>query len=304
MGYTPFGPMPTDPEWSDLKIMLALSRAGSVAGAGRALGVDQSTVSRRLTALEESVGARLILRGGREFSLTAEGRAMCTAAEAVEAAIAEASRAVRVAKLDVSGTVRVSCPPAFVPHIFSAMATVRDKYPALIGEVGGAYGTVDLAKGEADIAIRAFRPTEPDLVARKLSDCGWGVYASRAYAAQNGLPKTTNDLPQHALVVFAPAMHSVAGLRWMDDHRENATRLTRVDNIEIAAEVIGGNGGIGVLPHFVAAKHASLVKALPETIWSNVIYAVVHESARDTARVRVASDAFAAYFAANVTLFA
>ncbi len=109
-----------EPEWGDLKIILALSRAGSVVGAARALGVDQSTISRRLASLEECVGVRLVLRGRREFSLTAEGRAMCTAAEAVETAIGEASRAVRVAKLEVSGTVRVSCPPAFVPHIFAA----------------------------------------------------------------------------------------------------------------------------------------------------------------------------------------
>ena len=237
-----------EPDWSDLKIILALSRAGSVAGAARALGVDQSTVSRRLTALEESVGAKLIVRGGREFALTSEGRAMCKAAESVEAAIGEASRAVRVAKLDVAGTVRVSCVPAMVPHLFAALGAVREKYPALSAEISGDYRTVDLAKGESDIALRAFKPTEPDLVARKLTDIAWNVFASPSYVAAHGRPKTREEIPQHALVVYAPSMHTVPGLRWMDDHRGNAARVTRVDNIEIAAEVISSGGGLGCLP--------------------------------------------------------
>jgi len=292
-----------EPEWSDLKIILALSRAGSVAGAARALGVDQSTVSRRLTALEESVGARLVLRGGREFMLTAEGRAMCTAAETVETAIGEASRVVRVAKLEVSGTVRVACPPAFVPHIHAALAAVRNTYPALVGEVSGAYGAVDLAKGEADLAMRAFRPTEPDLVSRKMSDVAWRIFASRAYADTRGLPKTIDELPQHALVVYAPAMHAVAGLRWMDDHRGDATQLTRVDNLEIAAEIIGAGAGLGCLPCFIAAKRTDLVSAFAEPVWVNTLYCVFHESARDTARIRATAEAFASYFAANADLF-
>ncbi len=292
-----------EPEWSDLKIILALSRAGSVAGAARALGVDQSTVSRRLTALEESVGARLIVRGGREFALTAEGRAMCTAAETVETAIGEASRAVRVAKLEVSGTARVSCPPAFVPHLIAALAAVREKYPALVAEIGGAYRTVDLAKGEADIALRAFRPTEPDLVARRLGEAAWGVFASRAYIDAHGIPKTIDDLPTHALVVYDATMHSVEGLRWMDDHRGEATKLTRVDNLEIAAEVIASGAGFGCLPYFIAAKRTDLVSAFAEPIWQNTIYCVFHESVRDTARIRATSDAFAAYFEANADVF-
>ena len=291
-----------DPDWSDLKIILALSRAGSVAAAARALGVDQSTVSRRLTALEESVGARLIVRGGREFALTAEGRAMAAAAESVEAAIGEASRAVRVAKLEVSGTVRVSCPPAFVTHLSTAIASVREKYPALVAEINGAYGTVDLAKGEADIAVRGFRPTEPDLVVRKLIEVDWGLFASAAYAASRALPTTHEELPEHALVLYAPSMHSVRGLRWMDDHKGEAVQLTRVDNLEIAAEVIASGCGIGVLPWMIARRRG-LAPVLAQPVWTNTIFGVVHESARDTARVRSALDAFAAYFEANAHEF-
>ena len=292
-----------EPDWSDLKVILALSRAGSVAAAARALGVDQSTVSRRLSALEESVGARLIVRGGREFALTTEGRALFAAAETVEAAIGDASRAIRVAKLEVSGTVRISCPPAFVSHVFSAFDAVRETYPELVGEISGAYGTVDLAKGEADVAVRGFRPSEPDLVSRKLVECAWAIYASRSYAGAHELPKTIDELPRHALVVYAAPMHSVVGLRWMDDHRGDATRLTRVDNLEIAAEVTAAGAGLVVLPCLIATKHERLVRVFAEPVWTNTMYCVFHESARDTARVRAASEAFASYFEANAAFF-
>jgi DNA-binding transcriptional LysR family regulator len=292
-----------DVEWSDLKILLALSRAGSVAGAARALGVDQSTVSRRLAALEESLAARLIVRGGREFSLTAEGRAMCKAAETVDVAVAEAVREVRVSKLDVAGTVRVSCPPAFVPHLIKALAAVRDRYPALVGEISGAYRTIDLAKGEADIALRAFKPTEPDLVARVLCKCDWAVYVSDAYAAEHGVPATFDDLPKHALVTYAPTMHSVPGLRWMDDHRGGATRISRVDNLELAVQLVAADAGCAAIPTFMA-EPMRLRRAFPAPVWFNEIFCVYHASTRDAARVRAAVDTFVAYFDAHAALFA
>src|SRR5436189_3806137 len=105
------GRMDATPEWSDFRILLALSRAGSVAGAAKELGVDASTVSRRLTALEEGVGTRLVLRGGRELSWTAEGRAALAGAEAMEATVGEVLRECREAKLQAAGAVRVSVPP-------------------------------------------------------------------------------------------------------------------------------------------------------------------------------------------------
>ncbi len=118
------------PEWSDFKILIALSRGGSVAGAGRELGIDGSTVSRRLAALEDSMGVRLIVRGGREFAWTAEGRAALAAVEAMDSAVAVVVRSCREAKLRVSGAVRVSLPPAFVPILLSKLVpALRETQP-------------------------------------------------------------------------------------------------------------------------------------------------------------------------------
>lgn len=293
-----------DPDWSDLKVILAVARARSVAGAARTMGVDQSTVSRRLAALEDSVGAALVVRGGRELSLTAEGRLLHAAAERVEVIVGEACTALRAAKDDVSGTVRLTCPPGFTVHVMQALKAAREKFPALKCEVHGDYRTVDLSKGESDIALRAFRPSEPDLVARKLSDIGWGVFAAKSYQAARGLPKSIAELPSHALVLFKPAMHSVGGLRWMDDHKADATEVIRVDNIELALQVVASGEGIGVLPVFIAGTQPELVKVFEELVFVNAAFCVFHESARNTARVRAAADALASYFEKSAPIFA
>jgi DNA-binding transcriptional LysR family regulator len=290
------------PDWSDLKVILAIARARSVAGAARAMGVDQSTVSRRLAALEETVGAGLVVRGGRELTLTPEGRMLQAAAERIEAIVAEATLALRAAKDDVAGTTRLTCPPGFVLHVMNALRAAREKHPALAVQVNGDYRTVDLAKGEADLALRAFRPTEPDLVGRKLVELGWGVYASPVYEKAHGLPKAFDELPMHALVLYPVTMHSVPGLRWMDEHKGEAVEVVRADNIELAAQIVSSGGGIGVLPAFVAAPH-KLVRVFEEHVAVSTAYCVYHESARSTARVRATADALASYFEANAAAF-
>ena len=291
-------------DWSDLRVILAVARARSVAGAARSMGVDQSTVSRRLSALEDEVGATLVVRGGRELSLTPEGRMLQAAAERVEAIVSEAELALRASKDQVSGTVRITCPPGMLRHIITALKLARERYPELSCEVSGDYRTVDLSKGEADVALRAFRPNEPDLVARRLGDFGWAVFASRSYQAARGLPATYDELPRHALVLYPATMHSVGGMKWMDDHKGLGTEVVRADNIELAAQVMLAGEGIGVMPSFMAATHPELVQVFPNPVFVSTFHCVYHETARNTARVRAAVDVIAEYIETNTALFA
>ena len=294
----------TDPDWSDFKIILALARGGSVAGAARGMAVDHSTVSRRLAALEDSMGARLIVRGGREFAWTAEGRTLLVAAEAMESAVASASRTVRAAKLEIEGAVRVSCAPSFVPVLMRMMLPkVRAKHPLLAIEFSGDDRAVDLAKGEADIAVRMSRPNELDLVARQAFECGWCVYASKAYVAARGLPASADALSSHSLVLYVEAMHSVAPLRWMEAYRGGPTQIARVDNLEIVSQLMASGGGIGVLPCFIGEPMAELVRVFPEPIAFNTGWIVYHEAVRDSVRVRATVDALAEFFIGHEPYF-
>lgn len=293
-----------EPEWSDFKVLLALASAGSVAGAARELQVDNSTVSRRLAALEEAVGAKLIIRGGREFNWTSEGRTLLDAAEAMEAAAMQATCSVRSAKAEVEGTVRVSVAPAFVPILMQLMLpALRKKHPGLSVELSGDYRQAGLAKGEADVAVRMVRPSEGDLVARRAFDCGWFVFASKAYLEAHGRPASHAALSQHRLVLYIEAMHSVAPLRWMEQHRGSARQVSRVDNLEIACQTIAADGGIAVLPCFIADAIPHLQRVFPECIDVNTGWIVYHEAARDAARIHAVVEALAEFFERNEPIF-
>jgi DNA-binding transcriptional LysR family regulator len=293
-----------DPSWDDFKILLALARAGSVAGAGRALEIDHSTVSRRLSALEDGLGARLVRRGGREFGLTAEGRAALATAEAIEAKVAEAVRTIRATRLEVVGAVVVTCPGGIVPAMTRVLPAISDKHPSLAIQLAADNRTVDLARGDADIAIRMFRPTESGLVARRTFELGWGAYASQAYVAKHGTPATIAALAEHQLVLYVEAMQKVPGPRWIEEHRGAATRLTRVDNTEVASHVISAGGGIGVIPCVLADDRPELVRVFPDPVVTHTGWLVYHESLRDTARVRAAIDALVELFETNAAVFA
>jgi DNA-binding transcriptional LysR family regulator len=293
------------PEWSDFKVVLALARAGSVAGAARELQVDNSTISRRLAALEEAVGAKLLIRGGREFSWTAEGRAVLDAAEAMEASAAAALRAVRASKVDVEGAVRVSVAPAFA-HVLMRhmMPGLRQAHPLLKVEIEGAFQRADLAKGGADIAVRMMRPEEPDLVARRAFDCGWFAYASSTYLESHGRPDTFDALAQHALVLYVEILHSAPPTRWLETYKSICRSASRVDSLECACQAAAAGAGIAVLPAFVGDPMPELSRVFPDAVALNTGWVVYHDCVRDNSRVRVVTDALLEFFRGYEWMFA
>lgn len=288
-------------EWSDFKILLALARGGSVAGAARELGVDSSTVSRRLAALEESLGVRLVVRG-RELAWTNEGRAALAGAEAMQLVVDGVNRACREAKQEVTGAIRVSMPPSFVPLVLGRMIpALRERHPTLKLDVHADYRKIDLGKGEADLAVRMFKPSEPDHVARRAFENGWVVYTSDAYSAAHGVPATFEDLKGHHVIVYEESMHSVEGLRWLESYR--GRDFVRVDNIESASQLISAGTGIGVLPACCEGVTPTLHRVFPEPIAYATGFVVYHEAAKDIARVRIAVEALLEFFGDHAALF-
>ena len=296
--------MAAEPEWSDFRVLVALARAGSVAGAARELHVDHSTVSRRLAALEAAVGTMLVIRGGREFNLTADGRSLLAAAEAMQAAATPAVLAIRRAKAGLAGLVRVSVAPGFVPPLMRLLLPpLRVQHPELEVELVGAYHRADIAHGEVDIALRMVRPTEPDLVARRAVETGWFLFASRDYLDLHGWPASPADLGRHRLVLYVEAMHNVPALRWIEQYRCDGQHAFRVDNLEIARDAMSADAGIGVLPYFIAATAPNLMRVLPEPVDVNVGWIVYHETQRDTARIRAVASALPSCFETHAEWF-
>lgn len=293
-----------EPEWSDFKVLLALASAGSVAGAARELQVDHSTVSRRLAALEEALGTKLAIRSGRDFNWTTDGRTMLAAAQAMQCAATQATRSVRSAKAEVQGTVRISLAPGFVPFVIRLMLpALRKRHPSLTVELRGDTKRVDLAGGEADIAVRMSRPVEAAVVGRRAFECGWNAYASKAYLDGLGRPESHADLARHQLALYSESMLSIAPMRWLETYKETAPQVSRFDSVETACQAATADAGIIVIPCFIGDSIAGLERVFQEPVSVNTGWIVYHETVRDAARVRAVIDALVAFFEDNAAMF-
>ncbi len=291
-----------DLEWSDLKVILALSRGGSVAGAARILGVDSSTVSRRLAAAEEALGAVLVLRGGREFRFTAEGTLALRTAEAMETAVHATATAIKSAKQAIEGNVKITAVGSFFHILAPICAVVEKKYPNLIVELDDTDNTLNLASGEADIAIRFALPKEPDLVARKVFDLGWNVYASKDYAAQYGLPESPEGLRDHRLILYAENRLHLPQFAWMEQFKSSHDRFARVTNPSVAFRSALAGNGLACLAAYVEAERVGLVRVFPKPVYTQPAYVVYHESVRDSARIHAVAEELMAYLSSKKRL--
>ena len=188
--------------WDDLRHFLAFARAGSMQAAAIALGVNQSTVQRRIAELEECVGHRLVERHLGSYRMTELGEQLLPAAEGVEAAVAAFERHLAASDKGLTGIVRLTCGSglANVLQRTPLIDAFHARFPGLRVELVTSDRFLDLSKGEADIAIRLGEPSDEALVGRKIADASWAVYAGRTYVERHGRPRDVEDLNQHVIV--------------------------------------------------------------------------------------------------------
>jgi DNA-binding transcriptional LysR family regulator len=284
-----------NPEWNDFKIVLALGRGGSFAAAARLLGVDDSTISRRLAAVEDALAVRLIVRGGREFSFTAEGRTVLASAEAMENAVATAVSNIRSSRTELDGVVRISCIPTMLRLLLPFQAAVADKHPKLSVQLDSSVRMVNLGTAEADIAIRMRKPTEPDVIAAHPFKWGSTIYASRDYLQKHGHPSCYEDLRAHKLVQYDRVMLHLPQYNWLEKYAPPNAPSMRVENAEVAFGVIVQGGGIGIISCFYGQYSPELVRVFPEDVLSTTAWIVYHETLRHSARCRAVVELLAAY---------
>ena len=197
-------------DWDDLKHLLAVARHGSTLAAGRALGVDQSTVQRRLVELERRIGQSLVQRQPTGYRLTEIGQEMLPFAEAVERSVQAFERQLRALGTETAGVIRLTCPEPIVNRIMQTglLDRFKAKHPALRVQFVMSDKYIDLSQGDADVALRSGDTDDDDLVGRKIGDSIWAVYASRAYIERHG---PARQQPSRTL----PSMHwSASTTRW------------------------------------------------------------------------------------------
>ena len=207
-------------EWNDLKYFLAVARHHSTIAAGKALGLSQSTVHRRLSELERRTGRQLVTRHTTGYRLTEFGEELLPYAERIETAVTDFERRVTDTERDLTGVIRVTCPEPIVYRMTQSKLIDRfhARHPRLRVEFVSSDRYLDLSKGEADVAFRS-GDTDDELIGRKIADSIWAVYASRGYIERHGKPERVEDLSRHLLVGFDETLSKHRAATWLREAR-------------------------------------------------------------------------------------
>jgi DNA-binding transcriptional LysR family regulator len=251
-------------DWNDLKYFLAVARHHSTLAASRALQVNQSTVQRRLAALERRLGRPLVQRHPTGYRLTEFGEALLPYAERVAKAVAALEQQLESAQLEAVGVIRVTCPEPLVYRI--TQTTLLDRfharYPGLRVEFVMSDRYLDLMKGEADVALRSGDTVDNELVGRKIGDSLWAVYASRKYVERCGQPDRVEALEQHDLVGFDETMANHRAAQWLRDVTPHGRVVARNNSVLGLLYSVKAGVGIAPLPTAIADAEPELVRVL------------------------------------------
>jgi DNA-binding transcriptional LysR family regulator len=251
-------------DWDDLRYYLAVAREGSTIAAGRALQVNQSTVHRRLAALERRIGRPLVKRQPTGYRLTELGEEMAVHAEAVERAVLAFEQHLETSRRDVVGVVRITCPEPLVYRITqsSLLDRFHARHPAIRVEFVMSDKYLDLAKGEVDIALRSGDTDDDELIGRKVADSIWAVYASRKYVALHGSPARVEDLDCHPLVGFDDTMANHRAAQWLRRVAPNGKIVARNNSVLGLLYAVKAGIGVAPLPTALGDAEEDLVRVL------------------------------------------
>jgi DNA-binding transcriptional LysR family regulator len=251
--------------WDDLRHLIAVSRQGSTLAAARTLGVNQSTVHRRLTELERRVGLTLMKRHPSGYRLSELGEVLIDHVLAVETAVMTLEQKIRTLKLDLRGVVRLTCPEPTVPRILASglLDRFHQRYPDLQVEFVTSDRYLDLSKGEADVAFRSGEPVDDRLVGRKICESVWAIYASKSYVQRNGRPTGIPALADHALIGFDGIMQNHRVARWLPAAVPNARIVSRNNSMLGTLAAVKAGVGVAPLPTTLGDAEDDLVQVLP-----------------------------------------
>lgn len=278
-------------DWDHARFFLAAARAGQFLAAARALRVDHATIGRRITQLEDSLGAKLFERRTSGCVLTPAGERFLAAAERIEADMLRVQAELSATDVEASGVVRIGAPDGFGTVFLSTrLGKLMARNPRLTIQLVPLPRTFSLSKREADIAIVVDRPSEGKLHVRKLTDYTLGFYGAPGYLAEHGAPLDLNGLNGHTLVTYVQDLQFAEALNYFPTAFEPRFRRFECASALGQAAAVRAGAGIGILHDFDARGDRRLIRVLPDHAIRRTYWLVTHPDTRMLTRVRVAAD--------------
>jgi DNA-binding transcriptional LysR family regulator len=280
--------------WDDARFLLAIHRAGSLSEAGRKLRVNQSTASRRLTALEESLGTRVFVRTRDGYVLTPAGERILPHAERMEEEADSIGRVIRGQEARLTGTVRITGPDALTAVILVPLvAEMHARYPDIQFELVADNRNLSLTKREADLAVRVGRPVESQLLGRRLTDFANAPYASQEYIAARGKPRAP-DFAGHDFIGYDESLGGAPEGLWLAARARTGRTLLRSPSTPVQHAAVLAGMGVGLLPCYLADGQPTLVRLGSDSDKvMRSVWLIVHRDLQRAAHIRACSELLA-----------
>jgi DNA-binding transcriptional LysR family regulator len=281
-------------DWNDLRYFLAVARNGSTLAAARTLRTSQTTVARRIAALEKALGVQLFEKRQAGYSVTPAGEELVARAEQVELAATTFADAAAAHGRDVSGTVKITTEEVYAITILAPLLReLHESHPEIVIDLDTSQTVRDLGAGEADISLRSTKGQAhgAGLVGRQLAIDDWALYCSRSYAERHGVPKNRAELKTHSFIGGGGGNLWIHYQNWLQSlGLEQQVAMHHATSGGLLTGVRSGFG-IAVLPCIVADADDDLVQVLPpRDEHTRVLWLFTHERVRRTPRVRTVID--------------
>jgi len=278
-------------DWDGLQVFLVVARTGRVSAAARRLGVEHTTVARRIAALESALGISLFYRTSRGYLLTPEGQNVVSTAEAMERAALVVEARAREKSGPPAGRVRVAMPPEYGSHwLAPKLAAFRAQFPLIELHILVGTGQRDLSRGEAELAIQPPRPTQTAMLAVRLGRVAVALYASKRLIDGKRLrirrPDDTRDWP---LFTYTPPFQILQNAKWFQPILGSAPIALQSNSTHALLAAARAGAGIAVLPRFVAREHDDLV-SVSEDVASHDLLLITHPEVRRDPKVRATAE--------------
>lgn len=292
-------------DWGAMESFLAIARAGRLTSAARRLGIDHTTLSRRIKSLEEDLGTRLFERSVSGYSLTAQGERFLRTAQEVETLALRAAQDISGSSSRIAGSVRIGATDGFgTSFLAPRLPAMSAPHPELLLELVTMPRLFNLTKREADLAIGLERPEAGRLYARKLTDYDLCLYGAKGYLARHGEPVTPRDLREHRFVGYIPDLIYAEQLDYLPLVSKETEPWIASSNLVAQFNMTLANAGLCVLPRFMAAREPRLRQVLADHVRiTRAFWLIVHADIRDLARIRYCSDFLVEEIRANRDLF-
>ncbi len=273
-------------EWDDLQYVLAVADMESLAGAAVSLGVNRTTVLRRINAFERQNGVRVFDRLASGYVLTPEGQELFAAARALEHTIMTLERKLAGQDQRAEGIVQLTTTDTLLASVLpSHLSAFRNAYPAIVLDISTSNTLLDLAKRDADVAIRPVVNPPETLIGRRLSAVAFAVYASHDYRRANDV---SAPLHEHAWIAPGAILGGTSVARWMSDAVPKARRAVQLDSLLAMREMCAAGAGLSALPCYLGDSDPRLARVRePIKEMTTALWVLTHPDLMRTARVRL-----------------